>query len=169
MIYPYEAPIEPRFVLENGTRVRMHTKACLELLQAAGHLSPRPYIPIGESPLIGGTANMRLGVGEPPHGVGWGVGRVGVTCPRVAQFRLFGPSPLRFAAGRPFWPPIPRGPICPLAAPHPSGGTANMCMAVGKPPHVVGWGVGPSWSDVSSCGAVSGENKKTGNPGPGSE
>ena len=40
--------------------------------------------------------------------MGWGGawGRVRVRCPRVAQFRLFCPFPLRFPAGHPFWPPI---------------------------------------------------------------
>ena len=39
-----------------------------------GHPSPRPYTPIDGSPPIGGGGNMCLGVGEPLHGVGWGVG-----------------------------------------------------------------------------------------------
>ena len=41
-----------------------------------GHPSPRPYTLIGGSPPIGrGTSNMRLGVREAPHGVGWGMGQ----------------------------------------------------------------------------------------------
>jgi hypothetical protein len=44
------------------------------------------------------------------HLMGWGggLGRGGLTCPRVAQFRVFGQFRLRFTAGHPFWPPIPK-------------------------------------------------------------
>jgi hypothetical protein len=44
------------------------------------------------------------------HPMGWGGwwGRGGLTCPRVAQCRLFGPYSVRFIAGHPCWPPIPK-------------------------------------------------------------
>jgi hypothetical protein len=45
----------------------------------------------------------------------------------------------------------PQAHLRPLVGPHSSGGTANMRLGVGEPPHGVGWGMGPSWSGVSSC------------------
>ena len=43
-----------------------------------------------------------------PMGWGGGWGRGGVRWPHVTQFRVFGPFPLRFTAGHPFLPPIPK-------------------------------------------------------------
>ena len=35
-------------------------------------------------------------------------------------------------------------------------GVPNMRLGVVEPPHGVGWGVGARWSEVASCGPVSG-------------
>jgi hypothetical protein len=51
---------------------------------------------------------MRLGVGEPPEEVGWGVGPSWSDASSCNPVSAIWPIPLRFPAGHPFLLPIPK-------------------------------------------------------------
>ena len=124
-----------------------------------GHPYSRPYTPIGGFPLIGGTANMYLGVEKPPYGVEWGVGPSSsdvFSCGAVSDVL---PITRQNSCMTPILATHPQDPIRPLMGPHASRGTANMRLEVGQPPYGVWWGCGTNSSDVSSCGAISRGNK----------
>ena len=92
---------------------------------------------------------MRLGVGEPPLGVGWGVGARWSEVASCGAVSGIWPISPEISCRTPILATHPQGPIRPLVGPNPRLRLPNVRLMVGETPLGVGWGVGVRWPRVA--------------------